>query len=244
MTSETLDHADWRDSEQSFLHHVEKFLRKNGNRDDLLVVFYSGCSYVHRGEMFLDPHIHAQPSVRWSGFIDQKILSSVANCLLIFDTTNLRHDHYSQMWIHTCERVEKFYMDRQMDQRNTLALLAVNGLETQGLISSLESMAENCQDGFTVSQLTASCQTDMRGLDKPSTMLYLTRPTKMLQNTEILLVPLARPKLQLYEHHIFLDPHNEYLKSIKAIPIQEDGTCEVLRMKLGPEVQEYSPSVC
>jgi hypothetical protein len=56
--------------------------------------------------------------------------------------------------------------------------------------------------------------------------------------SRIVLLPLARPKLTLFEHAIVADPHQEYLKEYTEI--HKDGVCEVLKMRMGPDIQEFS----
>jgi hypothetical protein len=63
-----------------------------------------------------------------------------------------------------------------------------------------------------------------------------------IKDTETKLYPLSWPKLQLHQHHTFIDPHHEYLKRIDSVPLQEDGTCEVIKMRMGLEIQEFSSS--
>jgi len=200
------------------------------------VIFYSGGSYVHENQLFLTPHQHSKPSILWTEYADRKLLVSAASVLLIFDTAYMKHGHYDNVWERTCDRRIALYAKRNLDKTTALNLLALNGLHTHILTSSLILKASALQnDGVSVTELYKILENDPKAFEKPSVYPY----QEMDDLPEMKLYPLARPKLRLYQHHVFADPHDEYLKSIETVPLQQDGSCEVVRMRLGTDVQEF-----
>lgn len=215
-------------------------MKENDSRKNLLVIIYSGCSYVHQGQLFLEPHQNTEPTVQWTDYVDRRILPTVAKVLLIFDTTNLRHRHYTQMFKETGKRLDKI---GYKEDRNVLSILAINGSETEAFTSTMVKAAAENPDGFTVSKvrdaMNASQQT---GGIAPAAHLYIIIKTGSggREAPRIVLLPLARPKLQLYGHHVFPDPHNEYLRNYTTI--HRDGTCHVIKLSLSPDRQLFSES--
>jgi len=250
------EHKDLEDSERSFSYVVEDFMKENDSRKNLLLIFYSGCSefspfkdvliltsylrgYVHQGQLFLEPHQNTEPTVQWTDYVDRRILPAVAKVLLVFDTTKLRQGHYTQMFKETGKRLDKIgYQENQ----NVLGILAIDGSETSAFTSSLAATASAEPNGFTISKL---CDT-MNSSQQASSIA--ARQYTIIKNgsggtkfPRIVLLPLARPKLQLYGHHSFSDPHNEYLQDYKTI--HRDGSCRVIKLSLGPDRQQFSPTV-
>jgi hypothetical protein len=234
-----LDHRDLRDTEESLLYYVKDFLRRYDSPHNLLLIFYSGGSYVHERELFLVPHRHAEPNIQWSDYVDRRILSSPAKVLLIFDTTNLRNGHYERMWNQTFERRDSSYIERGLVPENPLHMIAIDGSDTSILTSSVEVLAMRCPAGFSTSQLYNTIRDDPQTLERPPISLY---PSNSSEPHVMRLFPLSWPRLQRHNHHKFLDPHDEYLKDISSVPLQEDGACEVFSLSLGVDVQEFSPS--
>lgn len=239
VTNVVLDYEDLRDAESSFAYHVENFLRKYDRRSSQLLIFYCGGSYAQNGQLFLHPHRHADPSVRWSQDVHRRILSAVANFLIIFDTTYMLEDHYSRMWLRTYERREALYAERGLVKENTLQILTLNGSDTHTLAPSLSSLATNFQEGVTIAQIHRMICDETSVIDAPSPSLYQDGPVGN-GKTGIKLYPLSWPRLQKYQHHTFLDPHNDFLKGIESVPLQEDGTCEVLRLRMSSDIQDFS----
>jgi hypothetical protein len=215
-------------------------VKENESRKNLLVIIYSGCSYVHQGQLFLEPHQNTEPTVQWTDYVDRIILPAVANVLLVFDTTNLRHAHYTQMFKETGKRLDTI---GYKENRNVLSILAINGSDTRAFTSSLTAAASESPDGFKISKLRDAMKSSQpTGCTTPSVSLYHIIKTGSggSDSPQIVLLPLARPKLQLYEHHVFSDPHNEYLRNYTTI--HRDGTCHVIKLSLGPDRQEFSAS--
>jgi hypothetical protein len=215
-------------------------VKENDSRKNLLVIIYSGCSYVHQGQLFLEPHQNTEPTVQWTDYVDRRILPAVANVLLVFDTTNLRHSHYTQMWKETCKRLDKIGYE---ENRNVLSILAVNGSQTKAFASSLATAASTNPEGFTISKLRDAMNSAQQdGETSPRAALYHIIKTGSggTEAPQILLRPLAYPKLRLYDHQVFSDPHNEYLQNYTTI--HRDGTCHVIKVNLGPDRQQFSTS--
>jgi hypothetical protein len=236
-TVANVDHKDLRDSERAFSYVVEDF--ENDSQKNLLVIIYSGSSYVHEGQLFLEPHQNTEPTVQWADYIDRRILLAVARVLLIFDTTNLRPEHYTQMWKETCNRMDVI---GYKEQHNMLSILATNGSDTKALISSLSTAASSNPGGFTISQLDDAINLLQRPQKTPRAKLYHIFKTGFggFGDPKIVLLPLARPRLRLYEHYVFTDPHDEYLQNY--ITIHRDGSCHVIKMTMGPDLQQFSAS--
>jgi hypothetical protein len=229
-----VDHTDVKDSERAFSYVVEDFVKENDSQKNLLVIVYSGSSYVHQGQLFLEPHQNTEPTVQWTDYIDRRILLAVAGVLLIFDTTNLRPQHYTQMWKETCKRVDAI---GSKEKRNVLSILATNGSETDAITSALSSAASASPSGFTISQL---CNAVCRQPSPTSPIAELYQAGfGAFRDSEVVLLPLARPRLRLHEHHVFTDPHDEYLKNY--ITIHRDGCCHVIKASLGSDLQQFSP---
>jgi hypothetical protein len=240
ITVAAFDHKDLEDSERSYIYVVENFVKENDSRKNLLVIIYSGCSYVHQGQLFLEPHQHTEPTVQWSDYVDRRILSTVSKVLLIFDTTNLRHAHYTQMFKETSHRLER---SGYRNERNVLDILAINGLRTYGFTEALVKAAEDHPDRFAIEKIQEIMRTSLEtGHLSPMVQLYtnIEAGVGTPEDERIVLSPLARPKLQLHGHHIFLDPHNEYLANYTTI--QRDGACHVIKTSLGPDRQAFSLS--
>jgi hypothetical protein len=215
-------------------------VKENDSRKNLLVIIYSGCSYVHQGQLFLEPHQNTEPTVQWTDYVDRRILPTVAKVLLVFDTTNLRHGHYTQMFKETGKRLDKI---GYKEDRNVLSILAINGSETKTFSSSMIKAASENPEGFTVSKLRDAMNASQEtGRTAPMAHLYTIIKTGSggAQAPRIVLLPLARPKLQLYQHHVFSDPHNEYLRNYTTI--HRDGTCHVIKVSLGPDRQLFEAS--
>jgi hypothetical protein len=230
-----MDHTDLKDSECTFTYVVENFVKENDSQKNLLIIIYSGSSYVHEGQLFLEPHQNTEPTVQWTHYIDQRILLAVARVLLIFDTTNLRPEHYTQMWKDTCRRMDAI---GYKGKRNVLSILATDGSGVKALTSSLSTTASANPGGFTVSQLRDA----LNLLHTPRAELYTIFKSGYgeLRVPEVVLLPLARPRLKLYEHHVFADPHDEYLQNY--ITIHRDGSCHVIKVSMGPDIQQFSAS--
>jgi hypothetical protein len=233
--STNIDHTDVKWSERAFSYVVEDFVKENDSQKNLLLIVYSGSSYVHEGQLFLEPHQHTEPTVQWTDYLDRRILLAVARVLLIFDTTNLRPRHYSQMWKETCNRVDAM---RFVKKQNVPAILATNGSDTNAITSSLSSASLANPGGITISELyDAMC----REATTVATHAELYDPRfHGFADYELVLLPLPRPRLGLYEHHAFKDPHDEYLSN--HITIHRDGCCHVMKVTLGPELQQFSVS--
>jgi hypothetical protein len=204
-------------------------VKENDSQKNLLLIVYSGSSYVHEGQLFLEPHQHTEPTVQWTDSLDRRILLAVARVLLIFDTTNLRPRHYSQMWKETCNRVDSMSIKKQ----NLPSILATNGCNTNAITSSLTSAALASPGGITISQLyDAICR-------EGTTHAELYEPRSYgFADSELVILPLPRPRLGLYEHHAFKDPHDEYLSS--HITIHRDGCCHVMKVTLSTDLQQFS----
>jgi hypothetical protein len=233
-----VDHSDLKDSDRVFSYVVEDFVKENDSQKNLLVIIYSGSSYVHEGQLFLEPHQNTEPTIQWTDYIDRRILLAVARVLLIFDTTNLRPGHYNQMWKETRKRIDTI---GYKEKRNILSILATNGSNTRALTSSLTTAASANPGGFTISQLCDAIhlQTSQKA---PHENLYHIFKTGFggLGDPEVVLQPLARPRLRLYEHHVFPDPHDEYLQNY--ITIHRDGSCHVIKVSMGTNLQQFSTS--
>ena len=226
-----VEHTDFEYSERSFWYLIENFIKKNDSRDSLLVIFYSGCTYVHERQLYLEPHRHTEPSVRWSESLYRRLL---ARLLLVFDTTALRERHYDQFWSRISTQ-----SDTLEDWGKILSLLSINGAETQLLIDALKVKAVDQHHGFTVSDLCNDIQGRQRNL--PVASIYRPHSKRDDKPTDIILVPLARPKLQLYGHVEIADPHRLYLQD--CTEIHKDGVCEVIKMRMGPDLQEFSATL-
>lgn len=229
-----VEHTDFNYSKQSFWYPIEHFIKDNDSRDNLLLIFYSGCSYVHESQLYLEPHRHTEPNVSWSEALDRRIAATV---LLVFDTTCLRERHYDQLWIRITSQLEA------LDEwSKVMMLLSINGAETQLLIDTLKSKAVSQPHGFTVSELCSDIQIQQkRNSTLPAASIYRLDHKKDNKPTDIILLPLARPKLQLYGHAVIADPHGQYLQD--STEIQKDGVCEVIKMRMGPDLQEFSSSL-
>src|SRR6266487_4670650 len=84
--SVVVDHEDLGYSETAFWYSIENFIKQKDSQNNLLVIFYSGCSYVHEGQLFLEPYRHTEPTVPWPHAPDQRIFSCKSNVLWLFDT--------------------------------------------------------------------------------------------------------------------------------------------------------------
>ena len=238
-TTITVDHTDLEYSEKTFWYSIENFIKENDSRSNLLVIFYSGCSYVHENQLFLEPHRHTEPNVRWSETVDRRIFSSVATILLIFDTTCLREGQYDQLW----KRIS-----RQLYEKGrwslALNLLSINGAETRLLVEALRSMAFSNLDGFTVTELCKEVQVRQSAKNSwPVASVHRPEHKGDTQPKDIVLLPLSWAKLSLYEHTVFKDPHDQYLKDCDPEEIHRDGTCEVSKVLMGPDIQDFSSSL-
>jgi hypothetical protein len=231
VRSATVEHQDFTYCEKIFWYEIENFIKENDSRSNLVIIFYSGCSYVHGGRLFLEPHRHTEPNVRWPASVDRYSLFTKSTMLWVFDTTSLRERHYDQFWKDMSTQLAT--VDRWP---KVLNILSVNGAETQKFIDSLSSMALSRPDGFMVAELCDEIKVrqDIGG-SWPLASIY-PHPDEM--KSRIVLLPLARPKLTLFEHAIVADPHQEYLKEYTEI--HKDGVCEVLKMRMGPDIQEFS----
>jgi hypothetical protein len=234
---QTMDHKDLKDTERAFSYVVEAFLKENDSQKNLLVIIYSGSSYVHQGQLFLEPHYNTEPTVQWTDWIDQRILLAVARVLLIFDTTNLRAEHYTQMWKETCKRMNSIVYK---EKSNVLSILAINGSYTKTLTSSLNTAASANPGGFTISQLRDTIQLLQTPQTTSTAELYEIFKADFggYEAPEVVLLPLARPRLRLYEHHVFTDPHDAFLQ--KSITIHRDGACHVFKESMGTDLQQFS----
>ena len=161
--------------------------------------------------------------------------------LLVLDTTYLRESHYHQFW-----RRASRQLNESDSWGNTLNVLSINGTETAALAESLNSMASSHIDGFTVSELCKSIQ-ERRSATGTGPMPSAYRPddTGDGKPLDIIILPLVRPKLKLYEHFVFSDPHDKYLKDCDSNleEVHKDGACEVVKLRMGPDVQEFSSSL-
>jgi hypothetical protein len=119
-----------------------------------------------------------------------------------------------------------------------LNILSTNGADTQKLVDSLSSMTLSRPGGFTVGELCGEIKVRQNaGGSWPLASVY---PHPDTGTGSIVLRPLARPKLKLFEHAIITDPHQEYLKEYAEI--HKEGICEVIKVRMGPDVQEFSVS--
>jgi hypothetical protein len=231
VRSVTVEHEDSTDCERTFWYEIENFIKENDSPDNLLVILYSGCSYVHEGKLFLEPHQHTEPNVRWSASIDRHFRFARTTILLVFDTTSLREGHYDQLWKH---------MSKQWDTDNrwpkAFNILSINGAETQRLVDSLSSMTLSHPKGFAIAELCDEIK--LRQTGRSSWPLASMYPHTDDRTNSIFLIPLARPKLKLFEHAIVADPHQEYLKDYSEI--HKEGVCEVIKLRMGPDIQEFS----
>jgi hypothetical protein len=231
VRSVTVEHEDFTDCERAFWYEIENFIKENDSPDNLLVIFYSGCSYVHEGKLFLEPHQHTEPNVKWPASIDRHFRFARATILLVFDTTSLREGHYDQLWKH---------MSKQWDTDNrrpkSLNILSINGAETEKLVHSLSSMALSRPKGFTAEELCDEIK--MQQTTKSSWPLASIYQHPAARTSSIFLLPLAQPKLKLFEHTVVPDPHQEYLKDY--VEIHKEGICEVIKVRMGPDIQEFS----
>lgn len=215
-------------------------MKENDSRKNFLVIIYSGCTYIHQGQLFLEPHQQTEPTVQWSDYVDRRILPAVAKVLLVFDTTNLRHEHYTQMFKETGKRLDTI---GYKGNRTLLSILAINGSDTKAFTSALTTAASTNPDGFKVSKLRDIMKSSHpTGNITPTAALYHIEKTGSggVEAPRCVLLPLARPRLRMYEHHIFVDPHNEYLRNYTTI--HQDGTCRVIKLSLGPDRQKFSTS--
>jgi hypothetical protein len=120
-----------------------------------------------------------------------------------------------------------------------LNILSINGAETQKLVDSLSSITLLRPGGFSVAELRD--EIEVRQITEggwptwPLASIYSHPDTG---TASIVLRPLARPKLKLFEHAIIADPHQEYLKEYTEI--HKEGVCEVIKMRMGPDIQEFS----
>jgi len=234
-----MDHKDLKDTERAFSYVVEAFLKKHDSHENLLVIIYSGSSYVHQGQLFLEPHYNTEPTVQWTDWVDKPILHAAARVLLIFDTTSMRAKHYTQMQKETCKRMDAI---RYKESSNVLSILAINGSDTKALTSSLSSVASANPGGFTISQLRDAIHLFQTPQNTPTSELYNISKASFREyrTPEVILLPLTRPRLRLHEHHVFTDPHDEYLQNY--ITIHQDGPCHVIKLSMGPDLQQFSTS--
>ena len=227
------------DSKRTFKDAIENFLQVNDHRENLLLIFYSGCTYVHEKKLFLEPHLHIKPTVSWSEIFEDQIIHRESRILLILDTTNLRWDHYVQWWQSFSRSVG------HSDSHCRVNLLAINGIHTQALESSLAFMASDHPNSFDLSALCNHLKQG-RSSNQVSPLLHYMKGVKRHEQVEevgeIKLFPLP-PRLQLHKHEIFQDPQDQLLRILDEYTVlHQDGVCQVVKVKLDNYIQTFSPS--
>ena len=122
-------------------------------------------------------------------------------------------------------------------------MLAINGRETQNLTEAFSAMADSRAEGFNARELCDEVQN--RQKDDTSTLAHVYGPAGSAPSSSknYVLFPLRRPKLQLYEHVVWDDPHRTYLDGCNTTEIHRDGTSEVLKVDMGPDTQEFSAAL-
>lgn len=139
-----------------------------------------------------------------------------------------------------CKRLDRI---GYKENRSILNILAIDGSQTKAFTSAMINAAGENSNDFAVSVLRDAMKASQQtSSTSPAANLYTIIKTGSdgAHAPRIILLPLARPKLQPYWHYVFADPHNEYLQNYTTI--HRDGTCHVIKLNLGPSWQLFSAS--
>ncbi len=117
-----------------------------------------------------------------------------------------------------------------------LHLLVIDGSQTLKLTEALSAMAYLRVDGFRATEL---CEQEES---------YSTRVNGLTWRTlsdvgDPVLFRLRKLKPKLYAHSIWDDPHGMYLDACDTTEIQKDGTSEYLKVRMGPDIQDFSTTL-
>lgn len=197
---------------------VDRFIRYEDMRETLLILLYSGGSWIRQntGRLELWPRWHTIPGIDWMDLVGDKLLAISSDLVLLFDlpTPTVADLPVKDFWASLNSRFE---LARPGAQELQVHLIVFSGCGLRLLMERLKNFESQAPRNISISEIYFFAS-------QPSAVNAFTfKPEAISPDATLAVFKDVNPKLQyvlLEDYGVFQD----------AEVIHEEGYCKVLRI--------------
>jgi hypothetical protein len=211
---------DWPngDAGKALSQAVDRFMRYEDMRETLLILLYSGGSWIREntGKLELWPRWHIIPGIDWMDLVGDKLLATSSDLVLLFDlpTPTPADLPVKDFWTGLNSRFE---LVRPGPQEFQMHFVAFSGCGLRLLMDRLKSVEPQASRNISIAEIYFFAS-------QPSSVdVFTFKPEAISPDATLAVFKDVNPRLQyvlLEDYRIFQD----------AEVIHEEGYCKVLQI--------------